>query len=130
MREMTTNEFANVTVSSLTEPVTVRRYTKTVGTWYPVGTEPGDGQTRVSEVADHAECERRISDLEDEVKRLKQDKATLGRQLEAARTKPELGDLFDLPPQSDPPRVVHPFGQSYAAPKPGAKPKPVQKGRR
>lgn len=52
MREMTTNEFANVTVSSLTEPVAVRKYTKTVGTWYPVGTEPGDGQTRIDEASD------------------------------------------------------------------------------
>jgi hypothetical protein len=76
MKEMTTAEFAKANLAALEEPVTVRRYTKTVGTYYPEGYEPKmavavpsfptlDLEPQV--VAQAAQ----IVVLEDEVKRLK-----------------------------------------------------------
>ena len=40
MREMTTAEFAKANLAALAEPVSVRRYTQVVGTYYPMGYEP------------------------------------------------------------------------------------------
>lgn len=40
MKEMTSAEFARANLAELDEPVRIRRYTKTVGTYYPDGYEP------------------------------------------------------------------------------------------
>ena len=92
---------------------------------------PSEGQTEV--VSDHAECIVQISDLEAEVRRLKQLLAAKELPPQVMRVSPpppedpptDITGLFDLPPAPD--RVVHSFGQSYAAPKPGAKPKPARR---
>lgn len=40
MREMTSAEFTRVNLTKLDAPVTIKRYTKVIGTYYPEGTEP------------------------------------------------------------------------------------------
>jgi hypothetical protein len=40
MREMTTAEFAKYNLAGLQEPVSIRRYTKKIGVYYPDGTSP------------------------------------------------------------------------------------------
>jgi hypothetical protein len=73
MKRMTTAEFGKSNLADLTEPVEVRRYTTVVGTFYPatgavlppadpdlIGTEYGPSQTQ-----------KRIKELEEEVKHLK-----------------------------------------------------------
>jgi hypothetical protein len=90
MREMTTAEFAKANLAALAEPVSVRRYTQVVGTYYPMGYEPASAPqlplpdpTLVgteygpvhSLIGDLAAAEKHVRDLELEVKRLKQDLA-------------------------------------------------------
>jgi len=82
MREMTTAEFAKANLAALAEPVSVRRYTQTVGTYYPMGFEPAAapppltlGLEGVSLIDDLALRETQVHDLETEVKRLKQELA-------------------------------------------------------
>jgi len=40
MREMTSAEFTRANLSTLTEPVAIKRYTKVIGTYYPEGIDP------------------------------------------------------------------------------------------
>lgn len=81
MKEMTTAEFAKANLAALSEPVTVRRYTKTVGVYYPDGYTP---KVEVSvpmfapsdldaQVVGQA---ARIVELEEEVKHLKKEIAS------------------------------------------------------
>jgi len=76
MKQMTTAEFAKASFGTLAEPVEVRRYTTVVGVYYPAGFAPivevetlnlalDAGLTQVA-------AQKRVDDLEDEVKRLKQ----------------------------------------------------------
>jgi len=86
MKEMTTAEFAKANLAALEEPVKVRRYTKSVGTYYPEGyiaTLPGPDLKEVSSVLLAAaqpdlmsSATARIEELEGEVKRLKKELAS------------------------------------------------------
>ena len=40
MMEMTSAEFTRANLSTLTEPVVIKRYTKIIGTYFPEGMEP------------------------------------------------------------------------------------------
>jgi|PlaIllAssembly_1097288.scaffolds.fasta_scaffold713965_2 hypothetical protein len=82
MKEMTTAEFAKANLAALAEPVQIRRYTTTVGTYYPQGFEPSVAPvapppTLGLTVAHDPDPEvvAKIVDLELEVKRLKQELA-------------------------------------------------------
>jgi hypothetical protein len=80
---MTTAEFAKANLAALEEPVTIRRYTKTLGTYYPDGYEPSSvppPPALFDEEDDKARNLVRVpattvTDLEAEVKRLKQELA-------------------------------------------------------
>lgn len=80
MKDMTTAEFAKANLAALEEPVKIRRYTKTVGTYYPEGYEPAqqahpaqiDFDLTAAAVDVAAE---KIRGLEDEVARLKRELA-------------------------------------------------------
>ncbi len=78
MKEMTSAEFAKANLAALEEPVTIRRYTKALGTYYPVGTVyvAPDAPPPPSLFADLpvpglSAATKRISELEEEVARLK-----------------------------------------------------------
>jgi len=101
MKEMTTAEFAKANLAALAEPVSVRRYTQVVGTYYPMGYEPSSAP--VAPPPDLGLVEPKITfneqpdllakivDLELEVKRLKQELAKRPAALEvpeAFRPKP------------------------------------------
>ena len=81
MREMTTAEFAKANLAALEEPISVRRYTKTIGTYYPEGYEPfGPPPTQqlaldavASVETSLTQASRKVQELEEEVKRLKQE---------------------------------------------------------
>lgn len=84
MREMTTAEFAKANLAALQEPVKVRRYTKSVGTYYPEGyiaALPGETevQTTLAAIPDQtpslSAAREKIEELEAEVKRLKKELA-------------------------------------------------------
>lgn len=88
MKEMTSAEFARANLAELDEPVRIRRYTKTVGTYYPDGFEPIVEQpgllsvdaARVAEGLPPKEltkqiAQERIIELEGEVARLKRELA-------------------------------------------------------
>lgn len=68
MKEMTTAEFAKANLAALAEPVSVRRYTQVVGTYYPKGFEPAGPPTQTQlEIdglinASHMEGEVRVID--------------------------------------------------------------------
>lgn len=81
MREMTTAEFAKANLAALEEPVTIRRYTKTVGTYYPEGYEPAApppqptlGLDDVAPASVKATA-KIVEDLTEEVARLKRELA-------------------------------------------------------
>jgi len=80
MREMTTAEFAKANLAALEEPVSVRRYTQVVGTFFPKGLEPviDPPQMTLQEhslIGDLAAAEKHVREIEDEVKQLKQELA-------------------------------------------------------
>ena len=82
MREMTTAEFAKANLAALEEPVKIRRYTKSVGTYYPEGyiaALPGEVATVQVTLDDPVQTLKahldEIEDLEAEVKRLKKELA-------------------------------------------------------
>lgn len=105
---MTTAEFAKANLAALEEPVTIRRYTKTLGTYYPDGFEPSSvppPPALFDEEDDKARNLVRVpattvTDLEAEVKRLKQelakrpDVATGIPGFDAAPSKVKAGDPF------------------------------------
>jgi hypothetical protein len=74
MREMTTAEFAKANLAALEEPVSVRRYTKVVGTYYPSSFSPAPVEA-INLALDaglaEANSQKRVDALEDEIKRLK-----------------------------------------------------------
>jgi len=76
MRQMTTAEFAKSNLAALEEPVEVRRYTKVVGTYYPESFAPIAAPEALNLALDasltQVAAQKRVDDLEDEVKRLKQ----------------------------------------------------------
>ena len=81
MREMTTAEFAKANLAALEEPVKVRRYTKSVGTYYPEGYEPKMAvavpQMALLDLEPEVVAQAaQIVALEDEVKHLKKQLAT------------------------------------------------------
>jgi hypothetical protein len=81
MKEMTTAEFAKANLAALEEPVRVRRYTKTVGVYYPEGFEPASApqpaQVTLEEVAPSSveATQKIVEDLTQEVARLKRELA-------------------------------------------------------
>lgn len=80
MKEMTTAEFAKANLAALDEPVRIRRYTTTVGTYYPQGYEPAAGpdlepQTLFGYDEVLGASTKRIEELEEEVGRLKKELA-------------------------------------------------------
>ena len=105
---MTTAEFAKANLAALAEPVSVRRYTQVVGTYYPMGYEPASapppptlGLEGVSLIGDLEAAEKHVRDLELEVKRLKQELAKRPAGLEpdtktrpVAMDKVKAGDPF------------------------------------
>ena len=77
MKEMTSAEFAKANLAGLTEPVSVRRYNKTIGVYYPDGFAPSEApQLSIEEVETKTAMRERIGDLEGEVQRLKRELAT------------------------------------------------------
>jgi hypothetical protein len=115
MREMTTAEFAKANLAALAEPVSVRRYTQVVGTYYPMGYEPASapppptlGLTEPvnSLIGDLGAAEKHVRDLELEVKRLKQELAKRPAALEvpeAFRPKPAAVGVLVNPRKSEDP---------------------------
>jgi len=98
MKEMTTNEFGKVTLSSLDEPVRVKKYTNIVGVFYPTGTETVAPEAADTEATLDAAATK-ITELQDEVQALK-------RQL-AGKTKP-----VPPPPPPDPDLLGNIFGDT------------------
>jgi hypothetical protein len=81
MKDMTTAEFQKTKLEALEEPVRVRRYTKSVGTYYPEGfiaSLPGEATVQVT-LDDSVQTLKahldEIEELEAEVKRLKKELA-------------------------------------------------------
>ena len=80
---MTTAEFAKANLAALAEPVSVRRYTQVVGTYYPMGYEPATAPPPptlglvepVIAFTPDVDLLAKVVDLELEVKRLKQELA-------------------------------------------------------
>jgi len=110
MKEMTTAEFAKANLAALAEPVSVRRYTQVVGTYYPMGYEPSSApppptlgltEPANSLIGDLAAAEKHVRDLEDEVKRLKQELAKRPAGLEP--------DMRSRPVASDKVKAGDPF---------------------
>ena len=94
MREMTSAEFAKANLAGLEEPIAIRRYTKTVGVYYPegyaaptavinMGSEASPEQVEalrlqleaIDNITVPVAATKRIEELEDEVKRLKRELA-------------------------------------------------------
>lgn len=82
MRDMTTAEFAKANLAALEEPVSIRRYTKVLGTYYPEGFEPATVPPQPtldleahSLISDLEAAEKHVRDLEDEVRILKKELA-------------------------------------------------------
>lgn len=89
MKEMTTAEFAKANLAALEEPVSVRRYTKVVGTYYPDGYAPAAApaplQAALESIPDFMPetvapsstkaTAKIIEDLTEEVRRLKKELA-------------------------------------------------------
>jgi hypothetical protein len=83
MKEMTTAEFAKANLAALAEPVQIRRYTTTVGTYYPQGYEPQTAEppptlgleTPQITFQPDPDAVAKIVELELEVRRLKQELA-------------------------------------------------------
>jgi hypothetical protein len=105
MKEMTTAEFAKANLAAIEEPVSIRRYTKTVGTYYPEGFEPASmprpAQVSLDEVAEAAPesikaTQKIVDDLIEEVARLKQELARRPASIGAttAFPKTKAGDPF------------------------------------
>jgi hypothetical protein len=79
MLTMTSAEFAKANLAALSEPVSVRRYTKVIGVYYPEGFEPAE---LVLDQPDLALLEsptkltaKRFEELEDEIRFLKRELA-------------------------------------------------------
>jgi hypothetical protein len=72
---MTTAEFAKANLAALDEPVEIRRYTTVIGTYYPAGFAQPLAVPTLSLALDaglaEISAQKRVDDLEDEVKRLK-----------------------------------------------------------
>lgn len=79
MKEMTSAEFRATDLVAVGEPVLVKRYTKAIGTYYPSTFKPSE--VDLSAPGPSKLHQERISELEEEVRRLKQ--------LLAAREVPE-----------------------------------------
>ena len=85
MKEMTTAEFAKANLAALEEPVSVRRYTKTIGTFIPQSYADDTTRTlqmqldaidKVPEISLGLPTKPdRIAELEEEIKHLKQELA-------------------------------------------------------
>lgn len=79
MREMTTAEFAKANLAALEEPVAIRRYTKTVGIYYPEGFKPNEPPPlpppALFDIPEPAVLEAALADKDEEIKRLKQELA-------------------------------------------------------
>lgn len=80
MKEMTSAEFARANLAELDEPVRIRRYTKTVGTYYPDGFEPSETPQvalPLEEIAPSSvkASQKVLEELTDEVARLKRELA-------------------------------------------------------
>lgn len=73
MREMTSAEFTRVNLTKLDAPVTIKRYTKIIGAYYPAAFEPADAPISIHPPEFYEKDARdKIEALEVEVKRLKQ----------------------------------------------------------
>ena len=76
MKEMTSAEFAKANLAALAEPVSVRRYTKHLGTYYPEGYTPAKPPDLGLTWSEDRETDKlRIAELEEEVKRLRRELA-------------------------------------------------------
>ena len=86
MKQMTTAEFGKATLSTLTEPVEVRRYTTVVGTYYPAGYEPVTALAMgaLPEVVPLADL-KRLEEQSEEIARLKRELAARPARVEAVR---------------------------------------------
>ena len=76
MKDMTTAEFAKANLAALEEPVSVRRYTKVIGTYFPANATPLEGPVSESEqltvtFASKGEAQKQIDALIEEVRQLK-----------------------------------------------------------
>lgn len=83
MKEMTTAEFAKANLAALEEPVRVRRYTTTVGTYYPQGYEPAEPVVQTSMLDDLRTAETRSAASQKIVQELTEEVARLKRELAA-----------------------------------------------
>jgi hypothetical protein len=108
MKEMTTAEFAKANLAELTEPISIRRYTKSVGKYYPEGYEPAtppqspappDFGLLVPDLP--APAAKRVADLEDEVARLKRELAARPAILTAPKL-PDAVSRLQVSKSSDP----------------------------
>jgi hypothetical protein len=88
MKEMTTAEFAKANLAALAEPVTVRRYTNTVGTYYPEGFEPAVAPSPSQIDLDFTSAAvdvavEKAKDLQKRVEQLEEDNRHLKKELAA-----------------------------------------------
>jgi hypothetical protein len=106
VKQMTTAEFAKAGLADLEEPVSIRRYTTVIGTYFPKGTEVGPTEAPRQEELDLVrpvltEASKRIKELEEEVAHLKRQLAARATPVVSSRSVSIKDDPFSELPSQD-----------------------------